>query len=88
MCMTDEESGGSLRNHGELRGPQTHRRWVAALAGLLKTLHGGLHPEHSLSLLSARSWGIPRTVAGMPACTCSPAILLPCSQPAAPRQRV
>lgn len=35
--MTDEESGGSLRNHGELRGPQTHRLWVAALADLLKT---------------------------------------------------
>lgn len=50
----------SLRNHGELKGPQTHRLWVAAVADLLKTLCGGLHPAHSLSLLSARSWLIPQ----------------------------
>jgi len=40
----------SLRSHGELRGPQTRWLWVAPVADLFKTLHGGLHPGLSLSL--------------------------------------
>lgn len=72
-----------MRNRGELRGPQTHRLWVAAEADLLETLHGGPHPGHSPSLSVSLSWLPPGIAVWMSACAHSLAVLLPRSRPLA-----